>query len=80
MSTTTPLNRISDLPSDGCIAITPWDGTRRRGFHIERIEIVFDAETGFATASPMSLTTGEITGEPRRVHLRFGLDRIEAVA
>ena len=77
-----PVNSTSDLPSDGCITIRPWDGSRRQGWHVEAILSDFSAEGGTATvwASPMSICSGVITGEPRKVQLAFGLDDLEVMA
>ena len=65
------IETMSDLPSDGCITVKDCYGTRRRGYHVER---VIDAH--WVDASPMSITSGRISGDATRLHLRFGLDAI----
>jgi hypothetical protein len=63
------------LPADGMIAVRAWDRLRARGWHLEGTP----DEIGVVVATPVSISTGETNGEPRQIHLRFGLDRITAV-
>jgi len=64
-----------EIPADGMITIRPWDGTRRQGWHIES----GPNEANFVVASPVNIATAEVTGHPRDVHMRWGVDTIEVM-
>lgn len=76
----TTIATTAGLPSDGCITTRGWEhGSRRRGWHVEKI-LYDDIDYALVSASPMNITTGQITGAPRNIRLRFGLDTVEAMA
>lgn len=54
------------------IAVRRWDKFNFRGWHVEGRP----DEMGFVDATPINMGTGKANGEPQRIHLRFGLDRI----
>ncbi len=77
MSTTTSITSVAELPSDGHITIRAWDATRRRAWHVERVEYD-NGDFATVTATPTTMA-GVPNGEPRKVGLRFGLDEIEVL-
>ncbi len=73
------IESVADLPADGCVTIRGWEyGSQRRGWHVERVVLDL-GDTATVSATPMSITAGIATGEPRNITLAFGLDEIEAM-
>jgi|14BtaG_2_1085337.scaffolds.fasta_scaffold55724_2 hypothetical protein len=77
MSNAHAIESADDLPLHGCITVKGWEaGSRRRGYHVEKVNRVACDGGAEVWATPMKIGGGT-NGAPREILLRFGLDTIE---